>query len=75
MAAIGGPPPRAPNLGPPDPGKTKGADPLDFSVGFRALQMVGETGFEPATPWSRRQQAARRRLGTGSPGFVSYGYY
>ncbi len=24
---------------------------------FRALQLVGETGFEPATPWSRRAAA------------------
>jgi hypothetical protein len=27
--------------------------PLRFPQRIRGLQMVGETGFEPATPWSR----------------------
>jgi hypothetical protein len=37
--------------------------------------MVGETGFEPATPWSRRAECRSARRGTGSPGFVSRGQH
>jgi len=37
----------------------------------RGRMMVGETGFEPATPWSRRAECRSARRGTGSPGVVS----
>ncbi len=33
--------------------KGEGPDPSPFSVGNQGLSLVGETGFEPATPWSR----------------------
>jgi len=37
----------------------------------RGQVMVGETGFEPATPWSRRAEGRSVQRGTGSPGVVS----
>jgi integrase len=36
--------------------KGEGRDQLENAQGNRGPQLVGETGFEPATPWSRRRK-------------------
>lgn len=39
--------------------KTEGPDPLRFPETNQGLSSVGETGFEPATPWSRTKCSTR----------------
>ena len=43
-----------------------------FLQRLQGLPVVGETGFEPATPWSRSAPGGCGRRGTGSHGFASY---
>ena len=56
---------------PPEPKTKKPRYPSRIA----GLKMVGETGFEPATPWSRRAECRSARRGTGSPGVVSRGQH
>ncbi len=40
-------------------GKTKALEPRCKSAKLQGFRMVGETGFEPATPWSRTKAKGR----------------
>jgi integrase len=40
-------------------GKVEGPEPVGFLQGSQGLHLVGETGFEPATPWSRTKCSTR----------------